>query len=128
MTTIQPQPTEIDSAVEPSRSWLRFSLATMFVAVTLVAIVAGILSWYYEAVEKRRRALAELHESRAVLWYDIHGDVDDEAIRPDDLLALGVTVQPGADIDAIVDHLAQIPELRRMDFGGTKLTDEKGFL
>ena len=49
----------------PNRRWLRFSLRTMFVAFTVVAIWLG---WNVQIMQQRRAALTEAEDNGYEVW------------------------------------------------------------
>jgi hypothetical protein len=53
--------------VAPRRHWLRFSLRTMFAAVTVLACFAGWLGWNVKQVREREQMLSVLIERGATV-------------------------------------------------------------
>lgn len=115
----------------PKRRWFRFSLRTLFVALTAIAILLGWVAWRLERARQDQRVLADLDPAAGIsfrgydmpmsspewlktMWVMEHFySVDRLEIRP----------LPHTPDDAL-KHLARLPRLVKLKIESDAITDD----
>jgi hypothetical protein len=124
-----PQTSEARPA-RPRRRWLRFSLRTLLVGVTLLCVALGV----WESAERQRRAVAAIRASRGWVKYDYLGSRPLRAFgEPPAPCWLGrlLGVDYVADVTVIalsagdreVANVRVLTSLQSLDLSASKVTD-----
>ncbi len=118
------------SMLTPKRRWAQFSLATMFVIVTVLCVG---LSLVVAPAERQRRAVAAIEAlGGSVEYVELDPDASEPFPRPflrrwfprdyfDDVRE--VYLRPTQDPDAGLAHLQGLTRLQKLYLGGTQVTD-----
>jgi hypothetical protein len=72
MTTTEPQP----DAPRPTRRRFQYSLRTLLVATTLIAVLCSLLSWQVKRAEYQKRCVQAIHNRGGHVYYDYQADKD----------------------------------------------------
>lgn len=132
--------TESDSTTEKHRGrWLRFSLRTMAVLLTVVCLFLGWIGPKWVAAQREKVAVEKIAAAGAMIQYDYQEDWENDDSDPvphgafvlryllgEHILSRATTVYfyPGSKPNEAADLLPELTQLRTVTFGtDVKLTD-----
>ena len=114
---------------KPRPRWLRFSLRTMLIMVTLLSIGPG---WFVHRGERQRRAVAAVEEMGGKVAYDATalywvveevGGLRGWLPRNYFFNVTMVNLSETRATDASLAHIKKLPHVRYLDLSGTDVTD-----